>query len=77
MAAVLLFWDTNMATMTSFENTITVVPSEIEDNSYAKFWGVNNVHYGLGENVNSLNETQVNRLETRQHKSDKRFCCLL
>ena len=30
---------------------ITFVPREIEDNSYAKFWEVNNVHYGLGENV--------------------------
>ena len=31
--------------------SITFVPREIEDNSYAKFWEVNNVHYGLGENV--------------------------
>ena len=29
---------------------ITVIPREIEDNGYAKFWGVNKVHYGLGEN---------------------------
>ena len=30
---------------------ITVVPSrEIEDNGYAKFWGVKKVHYGLCEN---------------------------
>ena len=36
----------------SFPLGIIVVPSEIEDNSYAKFWGVNNLHYGLGENVN-------------------------
>ena len=34
------------------EWSITVVPNEIEDNSYAKFWGVNKIHYGLGENVN-------------------------
>ena len=26
------------------------VPREIEDNSYAKLWGVNKEHYGLGEN---------------------------
>ena len=26
---------------------ITVVPREIEDNGYAKFWEVNKVHYGL------------------------------
>ena len=29
---------------------ITVVPREIEDNGYAKFWGVNKVNYGLCEN---------------------------
>ena len=29
---------------------ITVIPREIEDNAYAKFWGVHRVHYGLGEN---------------------------
>ena len=29
---------------------ITVVPKEIQDNGYAKFWGVNKVHYGLCEN---------------------------
>ena len=26
------------------------VPREIEDKGYAKFWGVNKVHYGLCEN---------------------------
>ena len=30
---------------------ITVVPRGIQDNGYAKFWGVNKVHYGLCENV--------------------------
>ena len=29
---------------------ITVVPREIVNNGYAKFWGVNKVHYGLCEN---------------------------
>ena len=29
---------------------ITVIPRETEDNGYAKFWGINRVHYGLGEN---------------------------
>ena len=29
---------------------ITVVPREIENNGYAKFWGVNKVHCGLCEN---------------------------
>ena len=29
---------------------ITVVPGEIQDNGYAKFGGVNKVHYGLCEN---------------------------
>ena len=29
---------------------ITVVLIEIQDNGYAKFWGVNKVHYGLREN---------------------------
>ena len=29
---------------------ITVVPREIEDNGYAKFWVVNKLHYGLCEN---------------------------
>ena len=29
---------------------ITVVLIEIQDNGYAKFWGVNKVHYGLCEN---------------------------
>ena len=28
---------------------ITIVPREIEDNGYAKFWEVNKVHYGLCE----------------------------
>ena len=28
---------------------ITVVPREIENNGYEKFWGVNKVHYGLCE----------------------------
>ena len=30
---------------------ITVVPRGTQDNGYAKFWGVNKVHYGLCENV--------------------------
>ena len=30
---------------------ITVVPREIEDNGYAKCWGVIKVHYGLCENT--------------------------
>lgn len=30
---------------------ITFAPREIEVNSYAKFWEVDNVHYGLRENV--------------------------
>ena len=29
---------------------ITAVPREIQDNGYAKFWGLNKVHYGLCEN---------------------------
>ena len=29
---------------------IAVVPREIEDNDYAKFWGLSKVHYGLCEN---------------------------
>ena len=29
---------------------ITVIPREIEDNGYTKFWGVNEVPYGLCEN---------------------------
>ena len=29
---------------------IAVVPREIEDNGYAKFWGLSKVHYGLSEN---------------------------
>ena len=29
---------------------ITVVPREIQDNDYVKFWGLNKVHYGLCEN---------------------------
>ena len=29
---------------------ITVVLREIEDKGYAKFWGVNKMHYGLCEN---------------------------
>ena len=28
---------------------ITVVPREIEDSGYAKFWGGNKVHYSLSE----------------------------
>ena len=29
---------------------MTVTPREIEDNGYAKFWGLKKVHYGLCEN---------------------------
>ena len=29
---------------------ITVVPRKIKDSGYAKFWGVNKVHFGLCEN---------------------------
>ena len=32
---------------------ITVIPREIQDNGYAKFWCVNKVHYGLCEMVNT------------------------
>ena len=31
---------------------VLVIPREIEDNTCSKIWGVNKVHYGLGENVN-------------------------
>ena len=30
----------------SFLLDITAVPTEIENNAYAKFWGANKVHYG-------------------------------
>ena len=30
----------------SFLLGITAVPREIENNTYAKFWGANEVHYG-------------------------------
>ena len=33
---------------------ITVVPREIEDNGYVKFWGLNGVNYGLCEIVNCI-----------------------
>ena len=29
---------------------ITVIPREMEDKGYAKFWGVNKVYYGLRKN---------------------------
>ena len=29
---------------------ITVVPREVGDNGYAKFWGVKKIHYGPCEN---------------------------
>ena len=29
---------------------VTIVPTEIENSGYAKFWGVSKVHYGLCEN---------------------------
>ena len=34
----------------TFFSNFSVVPRENEDNRYAKFWGVNKVHYGLCEN---------------------------
>ena len=37
---------------------ITVIPRDIKDNGYVKFWGVNKVHYGLCDNV-ELNEWMV------------------
>ena len=33
---------------------ITVVPREIENNGYIKFWGLNRVNYGLCEIVNCI-----------------------
>ena len=33
-----------------FLQGIRLVPGDIEDNGYAKFWGVNKVHHGLCEN---------------------------
>ena len=33
-----------------FFSGVLVVPREIEDKGYAKFWGVNKQHYGLCEN---------------------------
>ena len=33
---------------------ITVVPREIENNGYVKFWGLNRVNYGLCEIVNCI-----------------------
>ena len=33
-----------------FLQGITIVPREIENNGYAKCWGVNEVHYGLCKN---------------------------
>ena len=33
-----------------FLQGVTVAPRKIEDGAYAKFWGVNKVQYGLGEN---------------------------
>ena len=33
---------------------ITVVPKEIENNGYVKFWGLNRVNYGLCEIVNCI-----------------------
>ena len=32
-------------------SNFSFVPRQIEDNSYAKFWEVKNLHYGLCENV--------------------------
>ena len=32
-----------------FLQGIRVVPRDIEDNGYAKFWGVNKVHHEKGE----------------------------
>ena len=39
-----------MVTCFQFLLGITVVPREIADNGYEKFWEVNKVHYGLCEN---------------------------
>ena len=33
---------------------ITVVPREIENNGYVKFWGLNRMNYGLCEIVNCI-----------------------
>ena len=33
---------------------ITVVPRDIENNGYIKFWGLNRVNYGLCEIVNCI-----------------------
>lgn len=39
--------------------TITVVPSEIKDVGYVKFWGVNKFNYCLGKNADlGLNQTK-------------------
>ena len=39
----------HIAIISNFSWVITVVAREIKDIGYAKFWGVNKVHYGLGE----------------------------
>ena len=43
---------------------ITVVPREIEDEGYAKFWGVNKVNYGLCENGELKKKTVQRRTHT-------------
>ena len=48
---------------------VTVVPRGIQDNGYAKFWGVNKVHYGLCENV----EFGKSCLKTHQYGLFARF----
>ena len=46
----------------SFLLAITAVPKEIENNAYAKFWGVNQVHFGRCARVMFYNALVLCRL---------------
>ena len=41
-------------------NCFIVRLREIEDNGYAKFWGVKKLHYGLREMVNEIKALEIN-----------------
>lgn len=51
---------------------ITVVPREIEDTGYAKFWAVNKVHYGLCAN----GKWEITQNVTKYFKLNERGECL-
>ena len=60
-------------TLNNSAQGITVVPREIQDKGYAKFWGVNKVHYGLCEN-GTLRKMIFQSVTRAPRKKKSKYC---